>query len=71
MSGVGATQTYLWHDRSIAFHRCTACGCVTHWAPVDPARKRMGINARLLPPEVLAAARVRHLDGAGTEAYVD
>ena len=31
----------------------------------------MGVNARLMEPAVLAAARVRHLDGAGTERYVD
>ena len=58
------TQTYLWNNHWLAFHRCPDCGCVTHWSPADPSRDRMGINARLLPPEVLAAARVRHFDGA-------
>jgi hypothetical protein len=67
----GATDIYMWDDRSIAFHRCKTCGCVTHWAPVDPARDRMGVNARLMPLETVAAARVRKLDGAGTERYVD
>ncbi|TRW14013.1 GFA family protein [Glacieibacterium frigidum] len=67
----GSTETYVWGNRTVVFHRCTMCGCVTHWASPDPARQRMGVNARLLPPEVLAAARVRHLDGAGTEEYVD
>jgi hypothetical protein len=67
----GATDLYMWDDRSIEFHRCGTCGCVTHWAPVDPARDRMGVNARLMPLETLAAARVRKLDGAGTERYVD
>jgi hypothetical protein len=66
-----ATQTYLWDDRSIAFHRCPECGCVSHWSPVDPTRDRMGVNARLMPPEILAKARVRHLDGADTEQYLD
>ena len=66
-----ATDTYLWDDRSIAFHRCRVCGCVTHWSAVDPARDRMGVNARLLPPEILGAARVRHLDGAGSGRYLD
>jgi hypothetical protein len=67
----GATDTYAWDDRSIAFHRCAACGCVSHWWPVDPQRDRMGINARLLEPALLAQARVRHLDGAATEQYLD
>jgi len=31
----------------------------------------MGVNARLLAPEVLARAQVRHLDGADTWRYLD
>ncbi|AGY56378.1 GFA family protein [Gloeobacter kilaueensis] len=65
------TDIYMWDDRSIAFHRCRTCGCVSHWAPVDPGRNRMGINARLMAPEIVAQARVRHLDGANTERYID
>jgi hypothetical protein len=32
---------------------------------------RMAVNARLMDPEVLSGARVRHLDGADTEEYID
>ena len=67
----GATQTYLWDDRSIAFHRCVDCGCVSHWSSVDPERQRMGVNARLMDLEVRGRARVRRLDGAVTERYLD
>jgi hypothetical protein len=67
----GATDTYMWDDRSIEFHRCKACGCVTHWAAVDTTVARMGVNARLMDPNVLAAARVRRLDGAVSEKYLD
>lgn len=69
----GATATYAWGDRSLDFHRCASCGCATHWSP-RPGRDqgRMGINARLLEPEVLAAARVRRLDGASENwRYLD
>lgn len=66
-----ATDAYMWDDRSIRFHRCRTCGCVTHWSAVDQTRKRMGVNARLMPLEVLAGARVRHLDGAVSERYLD
>jgi hypothetical protein len=31
----------------------------------------MGLNARLLPPEMLAKTRVRQLDGAKTWRYFD
>jgi hypothetical protein len=67
----GATKAYLWGEKSIAFHRCRNCGCVTHWAAVDQPADRMGVNARLMAPAVLAAARRRRLDGADTWKYLD
>ncbi len=65
------TDTYTWNGRHVDFHRCRRCGCVTHWLQRDGKDERRGVNARLLPPEVLALAKVRHLDGAGTEEYLD
>ena len=53
----GPTDVYLWNKRILGFHRCRACGCMTHWTAVDPAWPRMGVNARMLPPEVLAGVR--------------
>lgn len=66
-----ATERYLWGEKSIEFHRCQSCGCVTHWTAAGQPADRMGVNARLMPPDVLAAARVRHLDGADTWKYLD
>jgi hypothetical protein len=70
LAPAGATDTYLWGERSLAFHRCKNCGCVTHWAAVDPTVERMGINARLMDPEVLRPLRIRKLDGATTFRYL-
>jgi hypothetical protein len=67
----GATDIYMWDDRSLEFHRCKNCGCVTHWAPVDITRDRMGVNARMMNPAVITQARVRHLDGAVSGQYLD
>jgi hypothetical protein len=67
----GATDIYMWDDRSIEFHRCRVCGCVTHWSAVDPSVDRMGVNARLMEPAVICHARVRFLDGAVTEKYIN
>lgn len=67
----GATDVYMWDDRAIQFHRCKTCGCVTHWWPVDESRDCLGVNARLMNLVVLAAARVRRLDCAHTEKYLD
>lgn len=71
---IGATATYRWGDKTLDFHHCARCGCTTHWSPIDGARdaNRAGINARLLAPEVLDAARVRRLDGAAEDwKYLD
>jgi hypothetical protein len=70
-SGADGTDVYMWNDCSIEFHRCRNCGCVSHWSPVDRTYDRMGVNARLMPPEILAQTRVRRLDGANTEQYLD
>jgi hypothetical protein len=67
----GATEFYARGERGAEFHRCKACGCVTHYVLVDKTRDRIAVNARLLAPEVLAAARVRPFDGAATWKYLD
>ena len=67
----GATEVYVWGAGAREFHRCAKCGCVTHWQPLKPEAARMGVNARMLEPEVLAMARVRRLDGADTWEYLD
>jgi hypothetical protein len=58
------TQVYIWGDRMLELHRCTECGCVTHWTPIDRAHDRMGVNIRLFTPDVLAATRRKFCDGA-------
>jgi hypothetical protein len=60
-------NVYAWNGRTTAFHHCRDCGCVSHRSPVDRERNRMGVNARLMDPEILAGARVRHLDGTNTD----
>jgi hypothetical protein len=66
----GLTDVFMLGPKKIEFHRCKICGCVTHWLPRDQ-RDEMGVNARLIEPEVVARARVRHLDGATTWKYLD
>jgi len=62
----GPTGTCVWRYRMLEFHRCRSCGCVTHWAAIDPAYERMGLNARLMPPDLLAQIPGRRFDGAST-----
>ena len=61
----GATATYSWNDKIIAFHHCVTCGCTTHWTSLDARyADRMAINARLLEGRDLAPIAVRKFDGA-------
>lgn len=65
------TDTYAGKAGHVDFHRCRDCGCVTHWVPRTKGRQQRGVNARLLPVAVLAAATLRHKDGAGSGKYLD
>ena len=45
--------------------RCRTCGVMTHWEPLTPPpHARMGVNARLLDPALLAGVEERAVDGA-------
>ena len=59
----GPTVIYMWGDRELEFHHCATCSCLTHWAAIDKSYDRMGVNARLMAPDILAAAAVRKHDG--------
>jgi len=59
----GATNIYIWGERVIEFHSCKICACTTHWSPVDKGYHRMGVNARMMPPEIVAAARITRTNG--------
>ena len=44
--------------------RCAHCGVPTHWMPLsDPPHQRMGVNARLVDPALLAGIEIREIDG--------
>ena len=56
----GATDTYSWGAKQLAFHRCKVCGNATHWSSLH-GLDRMGVNARLMEPDVLARATLRKI----------
>lgn len=67
-----ATVPYIWGDRTIALHHCGTCGCMTHWLRIDPTQQqRMGVNARMLDPQLIAGATIRRFDGADTWTFLD
>jgi hypothetical protein len=53
-----ATSIYLRASRWLEFHRCKVCGLTSHWVAVDQTKRRMGVNARLMPRDVRERARV-------------
>jgi hypothetical protein len=66
-----ATIPYIQGDRMLATHHCRTCGCTTFWKSLQASSQRMGVNARLLHPSVLAGATIRRLDGADTWAVLE
>ena len=58
VSAPEATDVYQRAARRLAFHRCKVCGLTSHWVNTDPTRLTMGVNARLMPRDVRARARV-------------
>ena len=58
-----ATQTYLWADRGIEFHRCKTCGCVTHIV-VAADGFLFGVNARMMAGLDPAKVRIRRMDNS-------
>lgn len=67
----GETDVYMWGDRCMEFHRCKACGCHTHWWPVDTSSDRLGVNMRMMDPTVMEGVRVRRFDGGDTWKFLD
>ncbi len=59
----GSTETYLWGDREIAFHRCKTCGCVTHMEAVADS-VIFGVNARMMAGLDPATIVVRRIDNS-------
>jgi hypothetical protein len=69
----GSIRTYAHGQKTLRFVRCAICGCLSHWERI-PGRvrdDRTGINARNFEPDQIGPARIRFLDGAVTERYLD
>ena len=66
------TNTYIWGDKTLAFHTCKTCGCTTHWENLDTQEyTRMGVNFRMCSEHEISEYRVRTWDGANSNEYLD
>lgn len=54
-----STDTYIdmCNEHRLEFHRCSFCGCVTHWRALDGSQPRIGVNALMMPPDLITDAR--------------
>ncbi len=70
-AAAGATEAYIWGDRTLRTVRCKTCGCATHWEPLRSSHgAKMGVNVRMFDPDALGTPRIRLFDGAHTWRYV-
>ena len=68
----GATLSYVWGDKGLAFHSCNTCGCTTHWQSLSAeCPDRLAVNLRLAPPGTIEAIGLRHFDGADSWTFLD
>jgi hypothetical protein len=68
----GAVAAYSWGDKHLRFVRCSHCGTITHWEPLNvQPDSRMGINSRNFEPAAVQGVRVRRLDGAASWKFLD
>ena len=67
-----ALQSYSWRRRIRIYYRCGTCGCVMHYTyRQERSWSTVGVNAVNFDPGVIAAARVRRLDGAKTWRFLE
>jgi hypothetical protein len=70
--GKRSLRSYSRPGGRLKFHHCTICGCMTHWAGKKKTPDgRVGVNARLLDPQILAVTPIHVLDGAETWKTLD
>lgn len=68
----GGTAAYAWGDKTIEFHHCVNCGCLTHYEAVDKAASdRVAVNARMIDPALIDGVELRKFDGRDTWKLVD
>ena len=71
---LGPSSTYARAGKAnpaLEIHFCSACGCVACWRGLhldQNGRRRIAVNIRLAPPEVVRDFPVDHFDGLNTFA---
>ena len=70
ISAKDTTETYLWLDGDLAFHRCKQCGCVMYMEAVKENPPVIyGVNVRMIPTLDPTSVRVRQKDNGHTSWF--
>lgn len=66
VSNKAPPEEYSWGRRVLTWYRCKRCGCFTHHAPAHQrdAHSRVGVNCRMVNPELLEGIPVNLRNGA-------
>ncbi|NQZ79711.1 MAG: GFA family protein [Colwellia sp.] len=66
------TGKYCWGDKTIEFHHCKNCACITHYRPTAIGnQKRMAVNFRLVDSKLLDSVKIRYFDGADSWEFIN
>lgn len=64
---IAATSIYSWNDKSLGFHFCKTCGCLTHFQALAPHPPLiLGVNARMMVGLDPARVQVRQINNGHT-----
>lgn len=61
--GAENCTAYVQGDRTITVWHCRTCGIATHWTPLTAPQNRMGVNIRLVDPELWSDIPIQQTDG--------
>ncbi|MFT5757354.1 MAG: hypothetical protein ACI9LM_002083 [Alteromonadaceae bacterium] len=72
IAGKDKSKTYCWGDKTIAFHHCNNCGCITHYLPTASGNQnKMAVNFRLVDVKLLGSVKIKYFDGADSWQFID
>lgn len=68
--GPDVTDTYVWGDEWLAFHRCKTCGCLTHMVAIAEKPPFVyGVNARMMLGLDPSKVQLRQIDNGHTGVF--
>jgi hypothetical protein len=65
-------DTFSWGEGTIIYHRCSICGCTTHYMAIDDdGSDLVALNCRMAPGTEISNISIREFDGLNAWKYSD